>query len=712
MSETDVTESRYKHLLAPIRDMAENWNIDIATELEEYLGELESITFSFDNGSTNLNFAEAALMIQGFTCVYSRKVEYLYNLLYSALEHVMLKKKNAAREKSSINADGVDMDAVFNDSNFLLPLDDHIHEGKNIDMDNSNPKDYDTIRKGTLMNRPPLALQNDVSDDNKRYKVSECLVHSSGALLFSEKEKSYLDGTARLGMEAHIAELPFGSPRALMSPAAMNMRQAKTNPNGSPQNIEYEDMGADGFSDDDDDDNGFQVNNEDIQASWNEEEALRNEAANAGGHGLAPVPEYEDEQGGAEDEVDMWAMEDPHDVSAAKPKPFKKGKTFKIPDASKSTCAVHTVRDFIDVVYHNPVHKALQQSIAKASCKAPYFSEFSATFVSHLKQERSSERAQAKAAQEQERRANAFSQRAAQLGPQDDDSDYEADDFDMGGASDDDMEANEWDVGGSSSSSSSSSSMDAVMQLTQTYEDLCKQHIEAYMSHADKYLQETQLSRRVRQWQDKLEPKLEEEAQHTAFDIHSYGSDLLTRLADEKDEKEEEEKELDFKELVADQPRYEVCRYFLAALQLANTHNVEISRSWLGEEVDQEVDELADALNGSLKLKFLSFGSAKEQITGFQVPVSMAQQEQEAKQRAPAAKKKATAAPQAKKQKKVQGASVLGDVTLAEANQNKANKRARTSSKAEKAAQVLPEPENARPNNGRVTRRSTRLSTS
>ncbi len=30
-------DDRYAHLLQPIRDLAANWNIDIANELEEYL---------------------------------------------------------------------------------------------------------------------------------------------------------------------------------------------------------------------------------------------------------------------------------------------------------------------------------------------------------------------------------------------------------------------------------------------------------------------------------------------------------------------------------------------------------------------------------------------------------------------------------------------------------------------------------------------------
>ena len=35
--------SRYSHLLEPIRDLAQNWEIDVATELEEYLQEVRAL---------------------------------------------------------------------------------------------------------------------------------------------------------------------------------------------------------------------------------------------------------------------------------------------------------------------------------------------------------------------------------------------------------------------------------------------------------------------------------------------------------------------------------------------------------------------------------------------------------------------------------------------------------------------------------------------
>jgi hypothetical protein len=61
-------ESRFSDLLVPIRDLARNWDVDIAVQLEEYLDELLKLRFTVNNSS--LNFAEAALLIQGSATIY------------------------------------------------------------------------------------------------------------------------------------------------------------------------------------------------------------------------------------------------------------------------------------------------------------------------------------------------------------------------------------------------------------------------------------------------------------------------------------------------------------------------------------------------------------------------------------------------------------------------------------------------------------------
>ena len=87
------SEHRFTSLLQPIKDLTANWDINISYLLEEYLEELEDIKISLNNQNENLlNFAEAALLIQGSSLIYSRKVEYLYQLVFQVLDLLMQKK--------------------------------------------------------------------------------------------------------------------------------------------------------------------------------------------------------------------------------------------------------------------------------------------------------------------------------------------------------------------------------------------------------------------------------------------------------------------------------------------------------------------------------------------------------------------------------------------------------------------------------------------
>jgi len=72
--EAELKENRFSYLLQPIRDLAANWDINIAGELEEYLEELENLTFSIEGCvGPSLNFAEAALLIQVCSCVLQQR---------------------------------------------------------------------------------------------------------------------------------------------------------------------------------------------------------------------------------------------------------------------------------------------------------------------------------------------------------------------------------------------------------------------------------------------------------------------------------------------------------------------------------------------------------------------------------------------------------------------------------------------------------------
>jgi condensin-2 complex subunit H2 len=56
------------HLLKPLKDLAENWDIDIASELTGFVDIFDRMSQEID-GPATLNFAQAALMIQNSASV-------------------------------------------------------------------------------------------------------------------------------------------------------------------------------------------------------------------------------------------------------------------------------------------------------------------------------------------------------------------------------------------------------------------------------------------------------------------------------------------------------------------------------------------------------------------------------------------------------------------------------------------------------------------
>lgn len=80
----------------------------------------------------------------------------------------------------------------------------------------------------------------------------------------------------------------------------------------------------------------------------------------------------------------------------------------------------------------------------------------------------------------------------------------------------------------------------------------------------------TDLEQNVARWHEMIRPKLEEIERRPPFNIHEY-SDLIIKKLEET-----MERKIPFEQLIVDQSPGEAARYFSAALQLANTYNVDI----------------------------------------------------------------------------------------------------------------------------------------
>ncbi|MEW5302159.1 MAG: hypothetical protein WDW36_004966 [Sanguina aurantia] len=215
-------ESKWAHLLKPIRDLTDNFSIDIAHELAEYLEQLEHTQFAIEGAGPPVDFAEAALLIQGSACIYSKKVEHLYNLVYQALDAVRHKRKAAGNEAggeegTQPTARGRSRAAAAaaadepEDSNNLeacfWDVDAHLKPSDDIDLNNSTGGTGQDSNDDAawLSARTPAMLQSleDFSDSGGAGTTSsscflqQCAVHCSGALLLDPRDAHRYDAQLR-----------------------------------------------------------------------------------------------------------------------------------------------------------------------------------------------------------------------------------------------------------------------------------------------------------------------------------------------------------------------------------------------------------------------------------------------------------------------------------------------------------------------------------
>jgi hypothetical protein len=155
---------------------------------------------------------------------------------------------------------------------------------------------------------------------------------------------------------------------------------------------------------------------------------------------------------------------------------------------------------------------------------------------------------------------------------------------------------------------------------TNTYESLCKRHIDNFMRGAEIYARETGLSARVSQWTQKLEPLLDEQERRPQFDLHNYADTVLSNIDSNlkisKTSGKKDKNTLDFGEIVQGQSTEEVCRMFLACLQLANQGNVSVL-----PPTEREMDSAAHtgAFHGTFGLK-LHNSSRRQDIENYRAP--------------------------------------------------------------------------------------------
>ena len=373
MALTANTDARFGHLLEPIRELAQNWSIDIAAELEDYLSELETITISFEDGQ-QLDFAEAALLIQGSSCVYSKKVEHLYALVLNTLNQLIDKRNDQQQEKPGKKKSGGGGEEAEaepepeDDDDAFTTLDDALKEVDNISLPAAQQTATRDARAFTLTSAPLALLPssgdvNTTSDGSGDSKMHECALHASGALLLPNVHVP----------SKVLAALPAPPP----PPSMWTRRTSAPPPTAMGTNDQVPQLPAgddDGQGDFDDDDTPmWEPDNDHAENadSWLEAVEVLNvpappvnpdeqgEHTGSGGWGdvlgsgrespkpmepATPAPTRSAARAPAAAAIgkapfDPWKALDPHDKSGAARRPFRKGRTYTAPPTAATSVA-------------------------------------------------------------------------------------------------------------------------------------------------------------------------------------------------------------------------------------------------------------------------------------------------------------------------------------------------------------------------------------
>ena len=84
-------------------------------------------------------------------------------------------------------------------------------------------------------------------------------------------------------------------------------------------------------------------------------------------------------------------------------------------------------------------------------------------------------------------------------------------------------------------------------------------------------------AKRVRKWHESIAPKLDEVERRGDFDVHDYGTKILSQFdSDDVAGAKSRKTTHYFKELCVGKKKEEVARLFLSTLMLANTYNIEL----------------------------------------------------------------------------------------------------------------------------------------
>ncbi|KAE9594494.1 hypothetical protein Lal_00001364 [Lupinus albus] len=532
------------HAVHAERDLESNWEVDLAKKLEEYLLKISSgeITGYEENHDT-LNFAEAALLLQGSIQVYSRKVEYLYNLVLRALEFLSHNRQQDHIDGASIQPEENGPCAVADEENDQFwGLDD-------IPVDEKNSLEISTGKEVNLNHfiKPPsnlVVLEGDCLDSTgdggelESYLLSTTDLYQDFILL-DASDAVAVDGFVK-GSKADIAqnaaERATSARKTFLSPTRCsggNAHRSSDNNNVHPSSPVFAGL--------DDCNVGFNMDD-----------------------GFDPSRDSDNS-----DADDPWKPLNPHEPGNLRVKPFKKVKTLK-KNRINVTRQVSMSMLFPVAKLHGPISPELMEmwemrhhayECQKDSQSAPLYEKLRQTLTSEVPETGGT----------------------LNFESDNDDNGYDTGnpDFDMLGNAYMDEDFPPWNKEHKVDDAHvEASEYPEYPNSQESLEDLCRSHLNSLLASIAESEKQTEMAARVSTWKQRIEHHLEGQESHPPFDIRDYGERILDKLSVE----ESGNSVLPFSDLVSGQEKYDVARSFSSLLQLVNNGEVNLERNGVGRE--------------------------------------------------------------------------------------------------------------------------------
>mmetsp|Transcript_17271 Transcript_17271/g.29558 ORF Transcript_17271/g.29558 Transcript_17271/m.29558 type:complete len:632 (-) Transcript_17271:1639-3534(-) len=537
--------------------------LNLGSNVDEFLDNFSDNLKSIENGTRRVDFVKAGFVLATSSNIYCKEVDLWEKNAYHLGELLVGAKEKQARTKKGVE----DTLGEEERENFLL-LDDVIQTSNSIHIKDQFDDTADEDKH--LRGKVPFALvasrPNGGTTVGGMFHMIRCDVDSSGAFLLSNTR-----GEDRL---ENIEYAPASS--ALIfeeKPEAGDDQGFDREDGGYESPIEPHEGGYDDFFDN----------------------------------------QVEDDDEEEEEETDLWGERlDIHETgNGSQYRPIKRGKTCKIPSNLKNKRWKHSDGK---ICYNDLLVSIVLMPKIRLPAKtdSPVYPEFRQFVLEARRQER-----KLRHCLEREESEDTGAQ---QEDDYDDSNDAGFDDFhgdfhDSEHEDGDDMEGDDHaeetrsnllrsmlgDGGDDEETTVGSIQLDKFEKSPESYVDMVKNHLLKYLETANQWASETGLHARVRKWEDKIEPILDDQTARPAFDIHEYGSRILCGLENvhEDDSEEDEDTAHTFEELgqsllkiglhsEAQTPeeheyhdnrpldQFEVCRIFLASLQLANNGNLEL----------------------------------------------------------------------------------------------------------------------------------------